>query len=95
MLSALRFTDLGGHGTSPVQVPQINVVGLEQLQRPVDGLRNVFGAPAYTWAVRAGIRIEDHAEFRSEKDVIPLSGLLEPKTPSMRNITQCAHGAMD
>ena len=77
MLSAFRFADRESEGdeasTSPVQVPQVDMVGLEQLQRPVDGLRSILGVAAYAAAVWEGLHTEDHAELCREENVVPFS----------------------
>ena len=62
-----------------MQVPQVDVVGLEELQRPVNRRRDVLGVPADVAAV--GERApKGHAELGGEEDVVPLARLLEPRT---------------
>ena len=55
------------------------MVGLEELQRPVNRRRDVFGVSADVAAVRERPP-QGHAELRREEDVVPLARLLEPRT---------------
>ena len=62
-----------------MQVPQVDVVGLEELQGPVDGRRDVLGVSANVAAV--GERPpQGHAELGGEEDLVPLAGPLEPRS---------------